>query len=87
VDAMNHAVSKALIRFFPSLANIELVDYKVRVLDNRRATAAKVRVWISFHDRSRPEAEPWGTVGVSTNIIEASWLALMDGIHFKLMQE
>ena len=87
VDAMNHAVRKALTRFYPALNDIELVDYKVRVLDNHKATAAKVRVWISFHDRAHPEGEPWGTVGVSTNIIEASWLALMDGINYKLMQE
>jgi 2-isopropylmalate synthase len=86
VDAMNAAVWKALRRFFPSLANIEVIDYKVRVLDNNKGTGAKVRVWILFHDRSKPEQEPWGTLGVSTNIIEASWLALMDGINYKLLQ-
>jgi 2-isopropylmalate synthase len=56
------------------------------VLDNNKGTGAKVRVWIRFHDRSKPEMEPWGTLGVSTNIIEASWLALMDGINYKLLQ-
>jgi hypothetical protein len=83
---MNAAVWKALARFFPQLKDIELADFKVRVLDNNKGTGAKVRVWIRFHDRSRPEAEPWSTLGVSTNIIEASWLALMDGINYKLMQ-
>jgi len=86
VDAMNAAVWKALRRFFPSLAHIELTDYKVRVLDNNKGTGAKVRVWIRFSDRTRPDQEPWGTLGVSTNIIEASWLALVDGINYKLMQ-
>ena len=85
VDAMNAAVWKALRRFFPVLANIEVIDYKVRVLDNGKGTGAKVRVWISFHDRTRPEEEAWGTLGVSTNIIEASWLALLDGINYKLL--
>ncbi|MDB5106075.1 MAG: 2-isopropylmalate synthase/homocitrate synthase family protein [Fibrobacteres bacterium] len=85
VDAMNAAVWKALRRFFPVLANIEVIDYKVRVLDNNKGTGAKVRVWISFHDKTRPEEEAWGTLGVSTNIIEASWLALLDGINYKLL--
>ncbi len=86
VDAMNAATWKALRRFFPALANIGVIDYKVRVLDNNKGTGAKVRVWIRFHDRTRPEQEPWGTLGVSTNIIEASWLALLDGINYKLLQ-
>ncbi len=85
VDAMNAAVWKALRRFFPVLAGIEVIDYKVRVLDNGKGTGAKVRVWISFHDKTRPEEEAWGTLGVSTNIIEASWLALLDGINYKLL--
>ncbi|MEO6098376.1 MAG: citramalate synthase [Fibrobacteria bacterium] len=87
VDAMNKAVWKALRRFFPSLESIELTDYKVRVLDNDKGSGAKVRVWIRFHDRSRPEEDPWGTIGVSSNIIEASWLALMDGINYKLLRD
>jgi 2-isopropylmalate synthase len=87
VDAMNTAVWKALRRFFPSLESIEVIDYKVRVLDNNKGAGAKVRVWIRFHDRARPEDEPWGTLGVSTNIIEASWLALMDGINYKLLRD
>ena len=85
VDAMSQAVRKALVRFFPGLQSMELIDYKVRVLNSTRGTAAKVRVWISFRDRDRPGDEPWGTIGVSTNIIEASWLALMDGINYKLL--
>ena len=87
VDAMNKAVWKALRRFFPSLESIEMIDYKVRVLDNNKGSGAKVRVWIRFHDRARPEEGPWGTLGVSSNIIEASWLALMDGINYKLLRD
>ena len=85
VDAMNAAVSKALGRFFPELSQIELVDYKVRVLDNHKGTGARVRVSMRFVDHSRPADEPYGTLGVSANIIEASWMALMDGINYKLM--
>ncbi len=85
VDAMNAAVRKALARFFPELNSLELIDYKVRVLDNNKGTGAKVRVWTSFHDQNNPELEPWGTIGVSSNIIEASWFALLDGINYRLM--
>ncbi len=85
VDAMNAAMLKALIKFFPSLKDLELADFKVRVLDNHSGAGAKVRVWTRYVDHSHPEREPYGTIGVSTNIIEASWLALMDGIQYKLM--
>jgi 2-isopropylmalate synthase len=78
---------KALIKFFPSLKDLDLVDFKVRVLDNNSGAGAKVRVWTRYVDHSHADREPYGTIGVSTNIIEASWLALMDGIQYKLMMD
>ncbi len=87
VDAMNAALLKTLTRFFPSLASLELIDFKVRVLDTGKGTGATVRVWTRYLDHAHPDQEPYGTIGVSTNIIEASWRALMDGIHYRLMRE
>jgi 2-isopropylmalate synthase len=86
VDAMASAVRKALLRFFPVLASIELVDFKVRVLDADKGTGAAVRVSMRFLDHDVAGDEPYGTLGVSSNIIEASWLALMDGIQYKLLR-
>jgi 2-isopropylmalate synthase len=83
VNALDHALRKALEKFYPSLKNTHLVDYKVRVLDEKQATAAKVRVLIETAD----ETDRWGTVGVSDNIIEASWQALVDSISYKLMKD
>jgi 2-isopropylmalate synthase len=80
VNALDNALRKALLRFFPEIATIKLVDYKVRVLDEKEATAAKVRVLIESSDGETT----WSTVGVSTNIIEASWQALCDGLNYKL---
>jgi 2-isopropylmalate synthase len=85
VDAMNAAMLKALVKFFPSLKDLELADFKVRVLDNDKGAGAKVRVWTRYVDHAHPERDPYGTIGVSTNIIEASWRALMDGIQYKLL--
>ena len=85
VDAMNAAMLKALIKFFPNLKSLELADFKVRVLDNDKGAGAKVRVWTRYVDHEHPERDPYGTIGVSTNIIEASWRALMDGIQYKLL--
>ncbi|MGK9477499.1 citramalate synthase [Melioribacter sp. OK-6-Me] len=82
VNALDKALRKALIRFYPEVANIKLVDYKVRVLDEKEGTAAKVRVMIESSDGK----DAWGTVGVSTNIIEASFKALSDSINYKLFQ-
>ena len=82
VNALDKALRKALLRFYPEIAEIKLVDYKVRVLDETDGTAAKVRVMIESSDG----AETWGTVGVSTNIIEASFKALSDSINYKLFQ-
>jgi 2-isopropylmalate synthase len=83
VNALDNAVRKALVKFFPSLKDVKLDDFKVRVLDGREGTGAKVRVLIESSDGR----ERWGTVGVSTNIIEASWIALIDSLLYKLMKE
>ncbi len=83
VNALDNALRKALIKFFPSLKDVKLEDFKVRVLDEREGTAAKVRVLIESTDGK----DRWGTIGVSTNIIEASWLALIDSLKYKLMKD
>jgi 2-isopropylmalate synthase len=80
VNALDGALRKALEDHYPQLAEMSLVDYKVRVINSRAATAARVRVVIESKDRD----EVWGTVGVSENIIEASWLALIDSFEYKL---
>ncbi|RLD04583.1 MAG: citramalate synthase [Chloroflexota bacterium] len=83
VNAIDKSLRKALIRFYPSLEEMELIDYKVRVLSGEHGTGAKVRVLIE----SRDKTSNWGTVGVSLNIIEASWQALVDSINYKLMKD
>ncbi|MFP4382250.1 MAG: citramalate synthase [Candidatus Sumerlaeia bacterium] len=83
VNALDVAVRKALSDKFPQLANVNLLDYKVRVLDAEEGTAAKVRVLIESGDGHKE----WGTVGVSENIIEASWRALMDSLEYKLLKK
>lgn len=83
VNALDKAMRKALVDFYPVINDIKLVDYKVRVLDSSQATAAKVRVLIESTDQH----ENWTTIGVSTDIIEASWLALKDALEFRLMCE
>lgn len=83
VNALDNALRKALEKFYPTLKQMRLTDYKVRVLNEKMATAAKVRVLIESAD----ETDSWGTVGVSDNIIEASWQALVDSISFKLMKD
>jgi 2-isopropylmalate synthase len=82
VNALDRAVRKALMRFYPVLAEVRLTDYKVRVIDGKDATAAKVRVLI----RSTDGRTSWTTIGVSGNIIEASLMALLDSIEYKLMK-
>jgi 2-isopropylmalate synthase len=77
VNALDAALRKALEQAFPSLARMHLLDYKVRVINAQEGTAAKVRVSIESTDGERV----WGTVGVSENVIEASWLALADSFH------
>lgn len=83
VNALDKALRKALEVFYPQLKKMRLTDYKVRVLDTSKATAAKVRVHIESTDGERV----WGTVGVSTNIIEASFNALIDSIEYFLYNE
>jgi 2-isopropylmalate synthase len=80
VDALDHALRKALEEFYPNLKAMRLLDYKVRILDESKGTAAKTRVLITSGDGR----ETWGTVGVADNIIEASWQALVDSIEYKL---
>jgi len=81
VNALNRALRKALERFYPQLKHVHLVDYKVRILDTHMATAATTRVLIDFSDGQNR----WTTVGASTNIIEASWQALSDGLEWALL--
>ena len=83
VNALDKALRKALEVFYPQLASVHLTDYKVRVLDGGEATAAKVRVLIESSDGERS----WSNVGVSSDIIEASWIALVDSIEYKLIQD
>ncbi|HOQ31970.1 MAG TPA: citramalate synthase [Candidatus Hydrogenedens sp.] len=80
VDALNNAIRKALEPYFPELKNVHLEDYKVRILNGQKATKSKTRVLIESSD----EKQQWGTVGVSENIITASFTALIDSIYYKL---
>jgi 2-isopropylmalate synthase len=80
VSALDNALRKALGRFFPDLDSMRLVDFKVRVIDGREGTEARVRVLID----SRDQDEVWSTIGVSEDIIEASWQALADSFQYKL---
>ncbi len=82
VDALSQALHKALCRSYPRLEAVRLADYKVRVLNPEDATAAVVRVLIEHHDTDGEHS--WHTVGVSANILEASWQALADGIRYYL---
>lgn len=82
VNALDGALRKALTPFFPQLEKIQLVDYKVRIIDGEEATAAKTRVLIVHTDGEAT----WGTVGVSDSIIEASWIALTDGLELFLQK-
>jgi 2-isopropylmalate synthase len=81
VNALDHALRKALEKFYPQLREVRLLDYKVRVLAANQGTESKVRVLIESGDHK----DKWGTVGVSENIMEASWQALADSIEYKLL--
>ena len=83
VNALDNALRKALDKFYGGLDSMHLVDFKVRVIDGRDGTAAKVRVFIE----SRDEDHKWSTIGVSENIIEASWQALTDSFHYKIARD
>jgi 2-isopropylmalate synthase len=83
VNALDAALRKALNGQFPTLSSMRLVDYKVRVVNSEAGTAARIRVFIESAD----EHSVWGTVGVSENIIDASWLALVDAVEYKLWKD
>ena len=83
VNALDSALRKALTQAYPTLAEMHLVDYKVRVINSTEGTAARVRVVIESADAT----DVWSTVGVSENIIEASWLALLDSVEYKLYKD
>ena len=83
VEALDRALRKALTQFFPEIDEVQLLDFKVRVLGSDGGTGAVVRVLIESgdaHDR-------WGTVGVSSNLVEASWQALVDALDYKLYKD
>jgi 2-isopropylmalate synthase len=83
VNALDGALRKSLESFYPSIKDVHLIDYKVRVVNARAGTAARVRVVIESMDKN----SIWGTVGVSENIIEASWQALVDSVEYKLQKD
>jgi 2-isopropylmalate synthase len=83
VNALDSALRRALVPYYPSLERMQLVDYKVRVLDDGVGTGARVRVLIESTDGERR----WGTVGLSSNVVEASWQALIDSVEFKLHKD
>jgi 2-isopropylmalate synthase len=83
VNALDKALRAALLNFYPAIAQVQLIDYKVRILDSHSGTAAKTRVIIESTDGT----DTWGTVGVHDNIIEASWEALVDSVEYKLFQD
>jgi 2-isopropylmalate synthase len=82
VNALDVCLRQCLARLYPTIANVRLTDYKVRVLDTKKGTAAKVRVLVEWTDHKRD----WATVGVSENVIDASWRALLDAIRLELMR-
>jgi len=83
VNALDGALRKALTKFYPNLAEMRLTDYKVRVLDEKEGTAARVRVLVQSQDKTGS----WWTIGVSENIIDASWQALVDSVEYKLLKD
>lgn len=83
INAIDNALRKALEKFYPSIKDVRLLDFKVRVLTTGKGTAASVRVLIESGDKT----DKWGTVGVSENVIEASWQALVDSIDYKLYKD
>jgi len=83
VNALDGALRKSLETFYPNIKDVHLIDYKVRVVNTEAGTAARVRVIIESRDKN----SIWGTVGVSENIIEASWQALVDSVEYKLQKD
>ena len=86
VDALVQSLRTNLEPHFPELKHVYIYDYKVRVLDHGKGSASKIRVWIRFKNQENQELQSWGTIGVSTNIIEASWIAILDGLYYALNQ-
>ena len=82
VNALDLALRQCLSTLYPAIASVRLTDYKVRVIDFKKGTAARVRVLIEWSDHKRS----WATVGVSENVIEASWFALVDAMRLELMR-
>ena len=83
INALDNALRKALRKFYPQIDEMQLVDFKVRILEGSEGTAAKVRAFLETRD----ENEVWSTIGVSTNVIEASWHALVDSVQYKLSKK
>jgi 2-isopropylmalate synthase len=83
VSALDHALRKALEKDFPAIAEVRLVDFKVRILESNLGTDAITRV----HVESTDGKDTWGTIGVSDNVIEASWEALVDSVEYKLTSD
>lgn len=83
VAALDQALRKALLNFYPAIANFQLSDYKVRILDSAAGTSAKTRVLVESSDGQRR----WTTLGVSANIIEASYQAVVEGLEYGLMMQ
>jgi 2-isopropylmalate synthase len=82
VHALDGALRNALLHFYPELEEVRLTDFKVRVVDARDGTAAKVRVLVEGADMH----DSWSTIGVSTNIIQASWQALADSVEYAILR-
>jgi 2-isopropylmalate synthase len=82
MNALDLCLRQCLSNVYPQVKNVRLTDYKVRVLEPKKGTAAKVRVLVEWSDHRRS----WATVGVSDNVIEASWGALVDAIRLELMR-
>jgi 2-isopropylmalate synthase len=83
INALDNALRKALTKFYPQIGAMHLVDFKVRIVEGSEGTAALVKVLIDTRD----EDEVWSTIGVSENIIEASWHALVDSVQYKLSKD
>jgi 2-isopropylmalate synthase len=83
VNALDMALRKALVPHFPNLCEMQLLDYKVRVINSTEGTAARVRVVIESKDHK----DVWSTIGVSENVVEASWIALVDSVEYKLSKD
>jgi len=83
VNALDNALRKALVKFYPQISEMNLVDFKVRIVEGSEGTAAKVKVLFDTRDGE----EMWSPIGVSENIIEASWQALVDSVEYKLLKD